>query len=115
MNGHALEAVNGKILTALTNVAQAVGPADALLAAISYSNPNAAAVWLQFFAEAPANVTVGTTPPSCAIALEASFSGHTLIDITGASFNGPVSVAATTTPTGSTAPGTAITACVFVR
>ena len=72
-------------------------------------NPNAAVSYLQFFDTVGA-VTLGTTMPKAVIAISSTLDGPRMP--TPFNFVTGLKVAATTTATGSTAPGTAL-GCTF--
>jgi hypothetical protein len=71
--------------------------------------------YVQFFNQLAANVVLGTTTPFMVIAIAAN--GSTSIVFAHPamtqSYPAAMSVAATTTPTGSTAPASAVTAAIF--
>jgi len=76
-------------------------------------NPNAGTVYLQFFdAAVTTGITLGTTAPYYSLALAAGY--NNLDSLMFNHFHGIV-VAATTTPTGSTAPGSNVLATFGTR
>jgi hypothetical protein len=84
-------------------------------------NSTAALCYVQLFNAVPANITLGTTPPTAVVEMPASgvnvqtnpgsrvFSGQ----IDGMIFGSGLSIAATTTPTGSTTCATSV--LLFIR
>ena len=70
-------------------------------------NPNASVTYLQIFNVASGSVTVGTTAPTISVGIPANsgWDGESLMSL---NWSTAISIAATTTPTGSTAPGTGI-------
>lgn len=97
---------------ALTNTATLVQGYKTELCGWSLQNTNASAVWVQLFNAATAGaVTVGTTPATRHILLPASASVVVKPSSDtefGYPFSAGLVAAATTTATGSTAPGAAI-------
>ena len=84
------------------------------------SNPNTVSIWLQFFDLATGDVTIGTTTPKMTLVVPkgASASDVGAMDklwTAGIHFETAIVVAATTTPTGSTAPGTGLDVNSFFR
>jgi hypothetical protein len=77
-------------------------------------NPNIVDAWVQFFDAALASVTVGTTTPVMSLwvpaggALDASLSAFI-------AFTTAITIAATTTPTGATAPAVGLVTNLGVR
>jgi hypothetical protein len=99
---------------ALTNTAAAVRAFPTRLYGLHLINPNASNVYVQFFDMAVGSVTVGTTPP--AFSLLAPANGG--IDTPWAfpiNFNTALTIAATTTATGSGAPASNIVANLFTK
>lgn len=104
---HALQTQAKKALPALSTTVTAVkstGPAR--LNALICGNTNASMEYVQVF-DVAGTVTLGTTPPDWIIPIPATNSGG-LILIYGLDFVNAIKVAATTSATGSTAPGTAL-------
>lgn len=98
--------VNGAFVLkvpALTNTAVQPKLSIGTLQWINCNNPNASIVWIQVY-DSAGTITVGTTPPKFYVALDASKT--TYIPLNAAMLNG-IQLAATTTPTGGTAPGSA--------
>ena len=87
------------------------------LGGYNFSNPNAAIIYIQVFdAAATGAITLGTTTPIASIAIPAygvTDSGPTFTG--GFAFLTGIVVAATTTPTGNTAPTTAINANFYTN
>ena len=101
--------------SALTATAVLASPGITNLTGYNIANPNGATVFVQLFdAASAAAVTLGTTAPTLVLSIPASG----VLDGTQASpvtFANGLVVAATTTATGSSAPGTALSAAFFVR
>lgn len=76
-------------------------------------NPNTATAFIQFFNATTGNVTLGTTAATFVIAIPAG-AGSNVEYANGISFNTAISVAATTTYSGSTALSSAVVA-MFLR
>lgn len=82
-------------------------------------NPNTAVTYIQVFNKTSANVTVGTTAPDFVIALpgvasaSATGSAANMEMVMGIAMSTGITVAATTTASGSTAPSNALT-CTFL-
>lgn len=91
----------------LTNTASSVISSQAATLKSYYCyNPNATVAYVQIFDVATAGaVTVGTTTPKWSIGIPATSAANLRINL---SFASGIQVAATTTATGSTAPGTAL-------
>jgi hypothetical protein len=70
-------------------------------------NPNAATVYLQLFNFLNANITVGTTVPTKVFFIPA-MGAYDIQNTIPFAFNNGFSIAATTTATGLTAPGTGL-------
>lgn len=99
--------------TALTNSVVAVKASAGQLYGWFIENPNASVVFVQVFdATAP---TLGTTTPSYVIGVPASGVAAMPLGNVGIAHANAIKVAATTTATGSTAPGTALTAAFFYK
>jgi hypothetical protein len=95
-------------LPALTATVTAVKLGASQLGMLDCYNPNATAAYVQIFDAPVASVTLGTTPPSQSIGIAATASRNFTLS-PGEEFLNAISIAATTTPTGSTAPATALT------
>ena len=104
----------------LTSTAVNVKTTGGSVKAVNASNPNAALSYLQFFNALAANVTVGTTAPFWIMSLGATNTANFMgpfgsdpADGDGIEHATAISVAATTTPSGNGAPGTAIPVSVI--
>lgn len=93
---------------ALTNSAVSLKAHAGVLQWVNCGNANAAIEYVQVF-DVSTTVTVGTTPNKLALAIPPSTTASLVLP---AQFFNAIQVAATTTPGGSTAPGTAL-ACNF--
>lgn len=100
--------------TALTNTKAAVKASAATLGGWCIYNPNTSAAYIQVFDIASASVTVGSTAPTYVIPVPALSTAN--VEITcGINHATAVTMAATTTATGSTALGTAVTATILFK
>jgi hypothetical protein len=101
--------------SAVSNTAVLAKSSPCYLAGYNASNTNSTAVYLQFFDIASAgNVTVGTTAPVMVLAIP----GNGVIDgvqVSPVPFQNGVVIAATTTPTGSTAPSSAVATTLIFK
>lgn len=77
-----------------------------------FHNPNAAISYVQFFNTAVGSVTVGTTPPIYSIGIPANGTSQVELPM-GLPHSTAIVVAATTTRTGGTAPGSTVDVNVF--
>lgn len=98
----------------LATVASVKSNAAGLLGMVQCYNPNASAAFVQIFDAATAgSVTLGTTPPTLSIGIPATTSsGPIMMSPIGIEFRNGIQVAATTTATGNTAPGSGLS-CNF--
>jgi hypothetical protein len=94
--------------TALTNTKVAVKATGGNFGGYMIYNPNASAIYIQMFDVASASVTLGTTTPTYVIPLPATAAAN-IEWSNGITHTTAITLAATTTPTGSTAPGTSLT------
>ena len=79
-------------------------------------NPNATVAYVQLFDAAVASVTLGTTTPKLTLPVPATSALVLPQSAEGkAAFYTAISTAATTTPTGSTAPGTGLVTNLFFQ
>ena len=93
----------------LTNTPVNIKTAYGQLASLTAYNPNASAAYIQVFDALAANVTVGTTTPVFVFPLAQTSSLTMNMSTNGLQFSNAISMAATTTATGGTAPGSALT------
>lgn len=103
---------------ALTNTAVAVKASAGRLYGYHIFNPGTALAYVQIYNVAAASVVVGTTTPIITLAMPSNSSSNVGVDhlfSTPVTFATAIAVAATTTPTGGTAPGTAIVVNVFYK
>ena len=100
--------------TALSNTKAAVKASGGTLGGYMLYNPNAAVTYVQVFDAASANVTVGTTTPTYVIPLPPA-SGANIEFTLGISHATAITVAATTTATGSSAPSSAVTGFILYK
>jgi len=106
--GSPCHAAAPKVLSALTNTAVAVKASPGLLVSVDCDNANAALVYLQWY-DTTGAVTVGTTAAKYTTTVPATVGARFLPSI---NFYAGMKVAATTTSTGGTAPGTALNCSV---
>lgn len=95
--------------TALTNSAQAVKASAGLFGGYYIYNPNSSATYVHVYNVGAASVTVGTTNPKNTYVIPATSAANLEI-VRGLNYNTAISVSATTTGGGSTAPTTALEA-----
>jgi hypothetical protein len=100
--------------TALTNTAQAIKASAGTLTGYFIYNPNAAAVFVQFYNTASGGVTVGTTNPLFMLTVPAA-SAANLWMTGGVQFSTAISWAATSTAGGNGAPTTALDAVAWYQ
>lgn len=91
----------------VTNTATAVKATTGQLYGYEIHNSNTSAVYIQLFNATAANVTVGTTTPFMSIGIPASTSVRIEYSM-GVAFGTAISLAATTTRTGNTAPSNTV-------
>jgi hypothetical protein len=72
-------------------------------------NPNATAAYVQIFNIASGSVTLGTSVAVDTVPVPATSTAGFILPLPGENYATAISFAATTTATGSTAPGTALT------
>lgn len=94
--------------TGLTNTKVAVKASAGLFGGYMIFNPNSSVIYVQVFDVASASVTLGTTTPTYVIPIPAT-AGANLEIRNGVTHSTAITLAATTTATGSTAPSTALT------
>ena len=96
---------------AVTNTAVAVKASAGKVWWYNIHNPGVALAYLHFYDVAAASVTVGVTVPTLSLALPSIATASVALDAAnavGIQFSTAISVAATTTPGGAVAPGTAL-------
>jgi hypothetical protein len=105
-------AANGASTYAQASLSTTLTVAQAAPATMVYwniSNPNSGTIYVQFFdAATTSGITLGTTAPKFWIAVPPTNGVTDGTSVPGIAFQSGVVIAATTTPTGNTAPGTAI-------
>jgi hypothetical protein len=94
--------------TGLTNTKVAVKASAGTFAGYMLYNPSASASYVQVFDVASGSVTLGTTPPTYVIGLPAGAAANVEFKV-GIPHATAITLAATATATGSTAPATALT------
>lgn len=97
-----------KLLNALTNTAVAVKASAGQLAKLYCYNPNSSVAYVQVFNIASGSVTVGTSTPLQSYAIAPTNTGGFALSGIGDQYGTAISVAATTTATGGSAPSTAL-------
>ena len=113
--GSVYSAVGGTGNALLTGTAIAASASAHTLTGYSFDNTgNNASTYIQFFDVAAGSVTLGTTVPKFVVAVPA---GGYVDDpqMSGVTFSTAVTVAATTTRTGSTPPASGVAATVFYK
>lgn len=100
---------SGDTFTALTSTAQAIKASAGKLGGWYIYNPNSSAAYVNLYNVAHGSVTVGTTTPKLNLCIPAT-SGANLEMVNGITFDTAISVSATTTGGGNTAPSTALEA-----
>lgn len=98
--------------TALSNTKTAVKASAGKVYGWMVHNPSAATAYIQVWNVAIGSITVGTTAPTWTIQLPAGASANVMSE-RGVTHSTEINVAATTTPTGSTAPATALVVSLF--
>lgn len=101
-------------LPALTATATAIKAAAGTIGGWYLYNPNSTVVYVQLFDAATGAVTLGSTAPVAALGIPAG-SAANVVSAAGINFTTAITVAATTTATGSTAPASALVASFFYR
>lgn len=105
---------NSIATAALTNTATAVKGSAGQVYGYDIHNPNAAISYVQFFNVASGSVTVGTTAPIYSVGIPAN--GRVSVEWGyGIAHSTAIAIAATTTRTGSTAPGSALDVNVLYK
>lgn len=97
--------------TDLTNVARVIKATRGRVTWYHIYNPNSVVIYVHFYDLAAASVVVGTTVPVVSLAIPSITGAPVTLDgsvLYGIPFATAISVAATTTPTGGTAPATAL-------
>lgn len=98
--------------SALSNTAVAVKASPGKIVSAEFYNPAAAVTYVQLFDKAAGSVVVGTDTPVLSIGVPAGGRAQCPLD---AGFLVAIATAATTAPTGGTAPATALIANFSVR
>lgn len=107
-------ASSGDGSTALTSTAQAVKASAGTLGGWYIYNPNATATYVIIYNTAQGSVTVGTTNPQMVLCIPATSAANQEFG-NGINFTTAISVAATTTGGGNTAPSTALEVNLFYK
>lgn len=107
-------ASSGDGSTALTATAQAVKASAGTLGGWYIYNPNATATYVIIYNTAQGSVTVGTTNPQMVLCIPATSAANVEFG-NGINFTTAISVAATTTGGGNTAPSTALEANFYYK
>jgi hypothetical protein len=92
----------------LTTTVKSVKSSGGQLGMLQCYNPNSTQAYVQVFNVASGSVTLGTTTPLQSYAIAPSSTGGLAMSSVGVQFSTAISIAATTTAIGSTAPATAI-------
>lgn len=102
-------------VAALTNTAVAVKASPGTLYGYHIHNPAAGTTYIQFYDTAQGSVAVGTTTPKLTLGLPAGASVDIMSAVPGIGFGVAITIAATTTATGGTAPAGAAVANVIYK
>lgn len=105
---------SGDTFTALTATAQVIKGSAGKFGGYYIYNPNATATYVILYDIAAASVTVGTSTPKLVFCIPAT-AGANLELLAGIPFGTAMSIAATTTGGGNTAPSTALEAIIFYK
>lgn len=100
--------------TALSNTKTSVKGSAGNLGGYMLYNSNAAATYVQVFDATTANVTVGTTTPTYVVALPPAAAANVEFTL-GIAHANAITIAATTTATGSSAPAAAVTGFILYK
>jgi hypothetical protein len=100
--------------TALTNTKTQVKSGAGNFGGYMFYNPNASVEYIQVWDVASGSITVGTTAPTYVIPIPATTGANVEFSV-GIAHATAINIAATTTPTGSTAPGTALVGFVIYK
>ena len=98
--------------SALSTTVQSVKSSAGRLYGWYIYNPNGSVEYVQIFNVASGSVTLGSTTPTLSLGIAPNMSGSAR-DIFPGLFATAISCAATTTPTGNTAPGTGLVVNLF--
>jgi hypothetical protein len=105
---------SGDTFTALTSTAQAIKASAGKFYGYYIYNPNSSATYVIVYDIASGSVTVGTSTPKLVFCIPAT-SGANLELVNGITFSTAMSIAATTTGGGNTAPTTALEAMIWYK
>lgn len=105
---------SGDTFTALTATAQVIKGSAGKFGGYYIYNPNATATYVILYDIAAASVTVGTSTPKLVFCIPAT-AGANLELLAGIPFGTAMSITATTTGGGNTAPSTALEAMIFYK
>jgi hypothetical protein len=100
--------------SALSTTVQSVKGSAGKLGGWYIYNPNASAAFVQIFNVSSGSVTLGTTTPTLSLGVPAT-SAANLMSGEGVDFGTAISIAATTTATGNTAPGTGLVTNILFK
>lgn len=100
--------------TALSNTKTQIKSSAGTFGGYMIYNPTVAVAYVQVWDVANASITVGTTAPTYVLSIPAGSAAN--LELTcGVNHATAINVAATTTPTGSTAPASALTCALFYK
>lgn len=97
------------VQTALSTTVQSIKSSAGQLGKMLCYNPNSSVAYIQIFNIASGSVTLGSSVAVDVVPVPATLNGGYTLPFPGEQFSTAISFAATTTATGSTAPGTALT------
>src|ERR1019366_5173382 len=97
-----------KMLNALSNTAVSIKSSAGTLGMLICGNVNSSQEYIQVYNIASGSVSVGSSTPVLSIPIPAAANGGFTLSVVGITFSTAISVAATTTATGGSAPSTAL-------
>ena len=97
-----------KLANGLTTTVLSVKSSAGQISTLQCYNPNSTQAYVQIFNIASGSVTLGTSTPALSIPIAPTSTGGLALANPGINFSTAISIAATTTATGSTAPSTAL-------
>jgi hypothetical protein len=92
----------------LTNTVTTVKAAPGQLGLVQCDNQNGSTSYVQIWNALVGSVTIGTTPPTQTVPIQANSSNGFTLNLVGMEYSTGISVAGTTTDNGSTGPGTGL-------
>lgn len=108
VGGLTVGGITPKMLNALSNSPVAIKGSQGQLLLLQCGNTNTGEAYVQVFNTLSGSVSIGSTVPVLSIPIAGSSTGGFALSLTGIQFGTAITVAATTTATGGTAPSTAL-------